>query len=58
MLDMDMGQSAVDLEPKGQGVYSAEGDLLSMGGHWQIDLLLRLPGQLDQRTTFKVVARA
>ncbi|MFI5268138.1 MAG: FixH family protein [Chloroflexota bacterium] len=52
MLDMEMGQSVVDLQPKGQGVYSAEGDLLSMSGHWGIELLLRLPGQLDQRTTF------
>ena len=52
MLDMDMGQGVVDLQPKGHGVYAAEGDLLSMSGHWRIDLLLRLPGQLDQRTTF------
>lgn len=52
MLDMDMGQSVIDLQPRGEGVYAAEGDTMSMGGHWQIELLLRLPGQLDQRTTF------
>ncbi|HLG72057.1 MAG TPA: copper resistance protein CopC [Chloroflexota bacterium] len=57
MLDMDMGQSVIDLQPKGNGVYSAEGDTMSMSGRWQIDLLLRLPGQLDQRTTFDVVAK-
>jgi copper transport protein len=58
MLDMDMGHSVVELEPKGGGVYAAEGDSMSMSGRWQLDLLLRLPGQLDQRTTFNVVAKA
>jgi copper transport protein len=53
MLDMDMGQGVVELQPKGQGVYAAEGDLLSMSGHWRLELLLRLPGQLDQRTSFE-----
>ncbi len=57
MLDMDMGQSVIDLQPKGDGVYAAEGDTMSMSGRWQIDLLLRLPGQLDQRTTFNLVAK-
>ena len=52
MLDMNMGPSVVDLQPNGHGVYSADGDVLSMSGHWRIDLLLRLPGQLDQRTSF------
>ncbi|MBV8086211.1 MAG: FixH family protein, partial [Chloroflexi bacterium] len=57
MLDMDMGSSVLDLEPKGQGVYSAQGDLLSMGGRWKLDLLVRLPGQLDQRTTFNLTVK-
>ncbi|MBV8086249.1 MAG: copper resistance protein CopC [Chloroflexi bacterium] len=52
MLDMDMGQSVLDLQPKGQGVYAAEGDLLSMSGRWRIDLLVRLPGQFDKTTSF------
>ncbi|HVA26215.1 MAG TPA: copper resistance protein CopC [Chloroflexota bacterium] len=54
MLDMSMGQSVLDLQPKGQGVYAAQSDLLGMSGHWGLDLLLRLPGQLDQRATFDV----
>ncbi|HEX6513008.1 MAG TPA: CopD family protein, partial [Chloroflexota bacterium] len=53
MLDMDMGTSVLDLEPRGQGLYAAEADQLSMGGRWQVELLLRLPGQLDQRTAFQ-----
>jgi copper transport protein len=53
MLDMDMGQSVLDLQPKGQGVYAAEGDLLSMSGRWRIDLLVRLPGQFDKTTSFQ-----
>jgi len=54
MLDMSMGQSVLELQPKGQGVYAAQSDLLGMSGHWGLDLLLRLPGQLDQRATFDV----
>ncbi|HLQ31606.1 MAG TPA: copper resistance protein CopC [Chloroflexota bacterium] len=58
MLDMDMGQSVVDLEPKGGGVYSAEASPMSMNGRWQLELLLRLPGQLDQRTAFDYAVKA
>jgi copper transport protein len=57
MLDMDMGQSALDLQPKGKGVYAAQSDLLSMGGRWQVELLLRLPGHFDQRATFDLTAK-
>lgn len=57
MLDMDMGQSVMDLQPRGNGVYSAEGDAVSMSGRWRVELLLRLPGQLDQRSTFDLVAK-
>jgi copper transport protein len=42
MLDMDMGTDQVDLLPDGHGQYSAQGTL-SMGGHWEIRLLLRTP---------------
>ena len=58
MLDMDMGQSVVELEPKGGGVYSAEASPVSMNGRWRLELLLRLPGQLDQRTSFDYVVKA
>ena len=40
MLDMDMGTDQVNLLPDGHGQYSAQGTL-SMGGHWEIRLLLR-----------------
>ena len=40
MLDMDMGTDLVDLQPNGHGQYSAQGTL-SMGGHWEIRILLR-----------------
>jgi len=42
MLDMDMGTDLVDLQPVGHGQYSAQGTL-SMGGHWEIRILLRTP---------------
>jgi len=42
MLDMDMGTDQVDLQPNGHGQYSAQGTL-SMGGHWEIRILLRTP---------------
>lgn len=42
MLDMDMGTDQVNLPPTGQGQYSAQGTL-SMGGHWQIRILLHTP---------------
>ncbi len=57
MLDMDMGQSVIDLQSQGGGVYSAQADALSMSGRWRADLLVRLPGQLDQRTSFDLVTK-
>jgi copper transport protein len=42
MLDMDMGTDQVDLQPNVHGQYSAQGTL-SMGGHWEIRILLRTP---------------
>jgi copper transport protein len=58
MLDMDMGQTVLDLDPKGGGVYAAEAPAVSMNGRWQVELLLRLPGQLDQRATFDYTVKA
>jgi copper transport protein len=43
MLDMNMGTEEMSLSPDGQGHYSAQGTL-SMGGHWEIGILLRAPG--------------
>ena len=58
MLDMPMGQTVVDLKNAGNGAYSAQSDALGMGGHWRVDMLLRLPGQLDKRTSFDLDVKA
>ena len=58
MLDMQMGQTVVDLRNSGHGTYSAQSDALSMGGHWRVDMLLRLPGQFDKRTSFDLTVKA
>ena len=42
MLDMAMGTDTYDLQANGNGIYSTSGNL-SMGGHWQIRVLLRTP---------------
>ena len=44
MLDMAMGSDQVDLLSNGPGQYSAQGTL-SMGGHWEISLLLLTQSQ-------------
>ncbi|MGH2519481.1 MAG: FixH family protein, partial [Chloroflexota bacterium] len=54
MLDMQMEQTVVDLSAAGNGNYTAQSDALSMGGHWRVDVLLRLPRQYDQHTSFNV----
>ncbi len=57
MLDMNMGESALELRNQGQGVYAGQTNVLGMGGRWRIETLIRLPGQLDQRTSFDVNVR-
>lgn len=47
MLDMDMGTDEMSLPPDGQGQYSAQGTL-SMGGHWEIGILLRTQSGLHK----------
>ncbi len=42
MLDMDMGTNRITLQPDGKGHLSAQG-VLSMGGNWQIRILIRTP---------------
>ncbi len=57
-LDMEMGQSTVELQHDSGGQYSAQSDALAMSGRWRVDLLVRLPGQLDQRTSFDLNVKA
>ena len=42
MLDMDMGTNRITLQPDGKGHLNAQGEL-SMGGNWQIRILIRTP---------------
>ena len=42
MLDMDMGTNSITLQPDGKDHFSARGEL-SMGGNWQIRILIRTP---------------
>jgi len=52
--EMDMGLSVVDLNNAGGGVYSASSDALGMSGRWRAEMLVRLPGQFDQRPEFDI----
>jgi hypothetical protein len=49
MLDMDMGQQELELKPVDSlpGHYQAQGQILSMSGHWRADLIVRRPGKED-----------
>jgi hypothetical protein len=48
MLDMAMGTDTLPLQAQGAGTYSAQGDL-SMGGHWEITILLRASGATQHK---------
>ena len=54
MLDMDMGESVMGLQHAGNGAYQGQSSDISMPGHWRIQALIRLPGELDQRLSFDV----
>ncbi|MDE3077961.1 MAG: FixH family protein [Chloroflexota bacterium] len=54
MLDMEMEQTVLDLKDAGNGACTAQSEALSVGGRGRIDMLLRLPGQYDQRTSFDI----
>lgn len=54
MLDMDMGESVMGLQNAGNGTYQGQSSDISMPGHWRIQALIRLPGELDQRLSFDV----
>ena len=56
MQEMDMGTQEVALTPQGEGHYTLRGDLLSMVGRWNVEVLVRRPGLYDSRTTFAITA--
>jgi copper transport protein len=53
MLDMDMGTQSASLQSNGKGGFSASGEL-SMGGNWQIQVLLRTPDGKLHEANFKI----
>ena len=57
MLDMDMGTDEMNLPADGQGQYSAQGTL-SMGGHWEIGILLRTQGASVHKASIELVTAA
>lgn len=44
MLDMNMGTQYVIVNQKGRGVFKGSGQI-AMGGHWQLEVLVRLPNR-------------
>ncbi|HTP11825.1 MAG TPA: CopD family protein [Anaerolineae bacterium] len=54
MMDMDMGQLQAETKTTDQMRYSTRGSFLSMGGHWQIDVILRRSGFDDVTHVFDV----
>ncbi len=55
MLDMAMGTDILPLQSAGHGAYSAQG-ILSMSGHWQIQILLRTPNTTLHKAQVKLDA--
>ncbi len=55
MLDMDMGTDSINLQPNGQGKFSANGDL-SMAGHWQVRIQIRTPDNTLHEVKVKFTA--
>lgn len=56
MLDMDMGTQETTTTAQGDGHYTLRGDLLSMTGRWNLEVLVRRAGRDDARTTFALLA--
>jgi copper transport protein len=54
MLGMAMGKLETAAQPSGAERYTARGSFTSMGGRWQIEVLLRRAGFDDVRHTFEV----
>jgi putative copper export protein len=57
-LDMGMGEAEAVAQNAGGGHYAVQGGYLSMSGNWQIQILVRRPGQDDVRITLLVRANA
>ncbi len=56
MREMDMGTQEIATQAQGDGHYTFHGDLMSMVGTWQIEVLVRRAGHDDAHTTFVVPA--
>lgn len=56
-LDMNMGTDIVNLQPNGNGHFSAQGELV-MSGHWEIHILLRAPDHTLHEAKVRLYASA
>jgi copper transport protein len=54
MVGMDMGQLQTEAQAQGTERYTTRGNFVSMGGRWQIEVVLRRAGFDDVRHTFQV----
>ncbi|MPZ15462.1 MAG: c-type cytochrome [Chloroflexi bacterium] len=53
-LDEALGTSIATAEPQGDGRYVARGSFIGFDGRWQVELLVRQPGQDDARAAFRL----
>jgi mono/diheme cytochrome c family protein len=53
MVEHDMGENEVVLEPQGGGWYAADSALAGMTGTWQAEAIVRRRGRDDVRTQFE-----
>lgn len=49
-LDREVGEQTVWADPQGPGRYGAAGVVLGLSGRWQVEVLVRRPGQEEART--------
>ncbi|HZR44604.1 MAG TPA: FixH family protein [Ktedonobacteraceae bacterium] len=56
MVSMDMGSDRTDAQMQSAGIYLAHVQF-SMGGSWQIRVIVATPGAQTESTTFEVVAQ-
>jgi copper transport protein len=54
MLGMEMGQLQTEAKPAGAERYTARGSFTSMGGRWNVEVVLRRAGFDDVRHTFEL----
>jgi copper transport protein len=55
-LDMSMGTQEAVATPVSDGHYALHGDMLSMGGRWSVEVLIRRDGRDDARHAFELLA--